>query len=57
MVYALHKFKHFFIKKQIYFLCRPSGSSVLGQQTTCVRKDNKMVVIFGVRVHNSLQTW
>jgi hypothetical protein len=52
MVYALHKFRHFFIVKYIYFLCRPYGSGVLSQQTTSVRKDNKMVVvILRVQVH------
>jgi hypothetical protein len=45
MVYVLHKFKHFFIRKQICFLCRLYGFGIFGQQTTCVRKDNKMVVV------------
>jgi len=57
MVYALHKFRHFLLGNK-FVLCRPYGSSVLGQQTTSVGKDSKMVVvIFGVRIHNSLQTW
>jgi hypothetical protein len=28
-----------------YFLCRPYGSGVLGQETIRVRKDSKMVVV------------
>jgi len=28
-----------------YFLCRPYGSCVLGQQTTRVGKDSKMVIV------------
>jgi hypothetical protein len=40
MVYALHKFKHFFIGKQICFLCRPHGFGIIGQQTIGVWKDN-----------------
>jgi len=47
MVYALHKFKHFLIGKQ-FFLCRPYGSGVLGQQTIGVKKDSKMVIILGI---------
>jgi hypothetical protein len=35
----------FFIKKKNCVLCRPYGSGVLGQQTTGVRKDNKMVIV------------
>jgi hypothetical protein len=57
IIYALHKFRHFFNVKQVCVLCRPYGFGVLGQQTTCVKKDSKMVVvILGVWVHNSLQT-
>jgi hypothetical protein len=46
MVYALYKFKHFFVGKQICLLCRPHGSGILGQQTIGVWKDRLMVVIF-----------
>jgi hypothetical protein len=31
--------------KQICVLCRPYGFGMFGQQTTGVKKDNKMVVI------------
>ncbi len=48
MVYALHKFRHFFVVKQICFLCRPYVFGILGQQITCVRKDSHMVVIFRI---------
>jgi hypothetical protein len=49
MVYALHKFKRFFIGKLICFLCRSHGSCIYGHQTTGVWKDNQMdIVIFGV---------
>ncbi len=47
MVYALHKFKHFFFGN-FFFLCRPYGFGVLGQQTIGVKNDSKMVVIFGI---------
>jgi hypothetical protein len=48
MVYALRKFRHFFVGKQIYFLCIPRGFGILGQQTIGVCKDNQMaIVIFG----------
>jgi hypothetical protein len=33
IVYALHKFKHFFIEKLIYLLCRSHGSCIYGHQT------------------------
>jgi hypothetical protein len=36
IVYALHKFIHFFVGKHIYFLCTPRGSCIFGQQTACV---------------------
>jgi hypothetical protein len=46
-----------FVGKQVYVLCRPYGSGVLGQQITGVGKDSKMVVVnIGVRIHNNLQT-
>jgi hypothetical protein len=45
MVFALHKFKHFLLGNKFVFLCKPYGFGVLGQQTTGVRKDNKMVVV------------
>jgi hypothetical protein len=40
MVYALHEFKHFFVGKQICFLCKPHGFGIFVQQTTGVKKDN-----------------
>jgi hypothetical protein len=44
MVYALHKFIHFLLGKK-FLLCRSHGFSVFGQQTTCVRKDNQMLIV------------
>jgi hypothetical protein len=44
MLYALHKFRLFYWET-IFFLYRPYGSGVLGQQTTSVKKDNTMVVV------------
>ncbi len=49
MVYVLHKFKHFLLGNIFVFFCRPHGSCISKPQTTCVWKDNQMVVIiFGV---------
>jgi hypothetical protein len=31
-----------------FFLCRPYGFGVLGQQTIGVKNDSKMVVILGI---------
>jgi hypothetical protein len=41
MVYALHKFRHFLLGNK---LCRPYGSSVLGQQTISVRKISRLLL-------------
>jgi hypothetical protein len=48
MIYALHKFRHFFVGKQNCILCKPHGSCIYGQQTIVVWKDNQMVVIYGI---------
>jgi hypothetical protein len=45
---------YFFVGKQICFICRPHGFDVFGQQTIGIMKDNKMVVILGVWIRNSL---
>jgi hypothetical protein len=38
-----------FVGKQIYFLYRPHGFGLLGQQTIGIWKDSQMVIIiFGV---------
>jgi hypothetical protein len=49
MIYALHKFRHFFVGKQICLLCRRHGFGIFGQPAASVWKDNHMaIVIFGV---------
>jgi hypothetical protein len=45
MVYVLHKFIHFLLGNKFVFYVKPYGFGVLDQQTTSVRKDNKMVVV------------
>jgi hypothetical protein len=45
MVYALHKFRHFLLGNKFVFYV-PYGSSVLGQQTICVRKEARWLLLF-----------
>jgi hypothetical protein len=40
MVCAMHKFRHFLLGFLFLFLCRPHGSSILGQQIIGAWKDS-----------------
>jgi len=39
MVFALHKFRHYFLGNKC-LLCRSYGIGLFGQQTTCFKENN-----------------
>ncbi len=46
--------KKLIIRKQVCFLCGPHGAIVFHQKTSTIRTNYKVVVIFGIRVFNSV---